>query len=231
MEQLIQSIKHRYKEDTQLAQGPEPGGFSHTEDGTRVELYARAKLPTRHGQFTIFAFKNSKESLDHVAVVKGDIWNGEPVPMRLHSECLTGDVFGSLKCDCRDQLEKAIEDIGLEERGFILYMRQEGRGIGLANKIRAYSLQDRGLDTVEANLHLGFDDDMREYSIAAEMIKLLTSSPLLLMTNNPNKENGLLACGVKIAGRQAIQCAPNKHNLRYLKTKRTKSGHFLSLIP
>jgi len=230
MEKLIQSIKHRYKGDEVFSVGPEPGVFSFTDDGTRVEIYARANLPTRHGQFTIFAFKNSKENLDHVAVVKGDIWNGEPVPMRLHSECLTGDVFGSLKCDCRDQLEKALDDIGDVERGFILYMRQEGRGIGLANKIRAYSLQDKGLDTVEANLHLGFDDDMREYSIAAEMIKLLTPSPLLIMTNNPNKEIGLQAHGVKVAGRQAIQCTPNKHNIHYLKTKRTKSGHVLTLL-
>ncbi len=208
--------------------GPQPGEFSVTSTGHRVELFARAWLPTRYGEFTIFAFKNSKDNKEHVAMVKGDIWGHAQVPMRLHSECLTGDVFASLKCDCREQLERAQESVGAFERGFILYMRQEGRGIGLANKIRAYALQEQGLDTVEANKHLGFDDDLRQYDIAAEMIKLLRPTSVALMTNNPSKVKGLAQYGVEIAERCPIEIEPNPHNLFYLKTKHAKSGHTIT---
>lgn len=209
---------------------PTPGDRRITPQGHRVELYSRATLPTRHGDFWVFAFKNSKEPGEHVALVRGEVWGHARVPVRLHSECLTGDVFGSLKCDCRDQLERALVEISRAERGLILYMRQEGRGIGLANKIRAYDLQDQGLDTVEANLHLGFDDDMRAYDIAAEMLKLLRVESVVLMTNNLNKVAGLSSHGVEVADRVPIQTAPNEHNQRYLKTKRAKSGHMLTLL-
>jgi GTP cyclohydrolase II len=207
--------------------GPRPGDFSNTSAGNRVEIYARARLPTRHGEFTIFAFRNDKDRLDHVALVKGDVWGRTCVPLRLHSECLTGDVFGSLKCDCREQLDLAKDSVAAMPYGMILYMRQEGRGIGLANKIRAYSLQDCGMDTVEANLHLGFDDDMREYDIAAEIVKLLGPISVELMTNNPTKVLGLSSHGVLVASRSSIEVAPNKHNVFYLNTKRRKSGHLL----
>lgn len=208
-------------------EGPQPGEFSTTADGSRVEIFARAHLPTQHGEFTIFAFRNDKDDLEHVALVKGAIWGRSCVPMRLHSECLTGDVFGSLKCDCREQLDLAKESVGKMPFGVILYMRQEGRGIGLANKIRAYALQDKGMDTVEANLHLGFDDDMREYDIAAEMVKLLGPVSVELMTNNPKKVEGLSRHGVAVERRSPIEVVPNKHNVFYLDTKRRKSGHLL----
>lgn len=213
-----------------LRDAPTPGDVRITPEGHRVELYSRASLPTRHGDFLVFAFKNSKEPGEHIALVRGDVWGQERVPVRLHSECLTGDVFGSLKCDCRDQLERALDEISRAERGLVLYMRQEGRGIGLANKIRAYDLQDQGLDTVEANLHLGFDDDMRAYDVAAEMLKLLRLKSVVLMTNNLNKVEGLSRHGVTVADRVPIQTAPNEHNQRYLKTKRAKSGHVLTLL-
>ncbi len=210
--------------------GPQPGRFSFTESGHRVEIYGRAWLPTRYGEFTIFAFRNDKDNKEHIALVKGDIWDQERVPMRLHSECLTGDVFTSLKCDCREQLEAAQEAVSQMDRGFILYMRQEGRGIGLANKIRAYALQEQGFDTVEANQHLGFDDDLRTYDVAAEMIKLLCPRSVVLMTNNPNKVNQLTQHGVNVAERRPLQIEPNQHNRFYLSTKRKKSGHFLELL-
>lgn len=210
--------------------GPQPGLVSHTASGHKVELYARAWLPTRHGEFTIFAFRNDKDHKEHIALVKGEVWGQERVPMRLHSECLTGDVFTSLKCDCREQLEAALQSLSDLEHGFLLYMRQEGRGIGLGNKIRAYALQEQGLDTVEANRHLGFDDDLRTYDVAAEMIKLLAPASVVLMTNNPNKIKGLSDHGVAVAEREPIQIEPNPHNRFYLQTKSLKSGHFLELL-
>ncbi|TVQ98382.1 MAG: GTP cyclohydrolase II [Deltaproteobacteria bacterium] len=213
--------------------GPEftgqPGEVIDLADGLRVEIFARAQLPTRNGSFEMVAFRNTKDSLDHVALVRGDVAGREAVPVRLHSECLTGDVFGSLKCDCRDQLEAGIDAVATRDFGVVLYLRQEGRGIGLANKIKAYSLQDRGMDTVEANLHLGFDDDLREYDVAAGMIHLLGIRSVELYTNNPNKVAGLRSHGVAVATRAPIQCDPNPHNRFYLVTKRRKSGHLLDL--
>lgn len=196
-------------------------------DGLVVEKYAEANLPTKHGKFRIVAFVNNLDFKEHIAIVNGDVLGQEAVPVRVHSECLTGDVFGSLKCDCGEQLDRALDVVADSELGIILYMRQEGRGIGLANKVKAYSLQDDGMDTVEANLHLGFDDDLRDYSVAAEMLRLLGPKSVELITNNPRKVEGLEAEGVEITERRPLKVLPNPHNVRYLETKRKKSGHLL----
>lgn len=197
------------------------------ENDLEVTHFATANLPTRFGQFRIVAFKNNRDGKDHVALVHGDVANRAAVPTRIHSECLTGDVFGSLKCDCGEQLEHALEEIQASEAGILLYMRQEGRGIGLANKVKAYSLQDAGLDTVEANLHLGFDDDMRDYDIAARMLQILGPRSIELITNNPSKVAGLVENGIDVVERTSIKILPNPHNLHYLETKKRKSGHIL----
>lgn len=205
----------------------QPGDVIRFTSGLEVAVHARAKLPTKFGNYEMVAFRNNEDGRDHVAWIHGDIVGRNDVPVRVHSECLTGDVFGSIKCDCRAQLERAITSIGAGECGVILYLRQEGRGIGLANKIKAYSLQDLGFDTVEANLHLGFDDDLRTYDIAAAMLHLLGVASITLLTNNPNKVEGLRRHGVKIARRAPIQTEPTPENLRYLQTKAAKSGHML----
>jgi GTP cyclohydrolase II len=192
-----------------------------------VQHFAAANLPTEFGIFEIVAFKNNRDFEDHIALVHGDVERAVSVPTRIHSECLTGDVFGSLKCDCGEQLQHALEEIQSNEAGILLYMRQEGRGIGLANKVKAYSLQDAGFDTVEANLHLGFDDDMRDYAVAAEMLKILGPSSIELFTNNPRKVRGLEQNGIDVVGRTSIKMQPNPHNVHYLETKKTKSGHML----
>lgn len=194
--------------------------------GRKVRLAAEARLPSRFGQFRVVAFE-SRDHKEYGAVIKGDVRGQRNVPVRIHSECFTGDVMGSLKCDCRDQLEAALSYIGKVERGAVLYLRQEGRGIGLANKIRAYALQDAGLDTVEANLALGFDDDLREYDIAAQMIEELGIVSVCLLTNNPKKWQGLDAHGVDVVDRIPLQMEPNRHNVDYLSTKKRKSGHLL----
>jgi GTP cyclohydrolase II len=207
----------------------QPGDRIVFPNGLEVEVFARANLPTVHGDFEMVAFRNNRDGKDHVAFVRGDLVGAEGVYARVHSECLTGDVFGSIKCDCRAQLETAIADVASLPAGVILYMRQEGRGIGLANKIKAYSLQDRGLDTVEANHHLGFDDDLRTYDIASAMVHLLGVRSVALSTNNPNKIRGLREHGVRVEERIAIETQPTRHNLRYLMTKKRKSGHMLSV--
>ena len=163
-----------------------------------VKVMGVAELPTRYGDFRIIAFWNNRDAKEHIAIVRGNILGAENVPTRLHSECLTGDAIGSLRCDCRDQLERALEKIGLYDKGLLLYLRQEGRGIGLVNKVRAYGLQDQGLDTVEANLALGFRDDERDYAIAAHMIKSLTVRSIELMTNNPKKIAQLTQYGIRV---------------------------------
>lgn len=192
-----------------------------------VEHFANANLPTQYGHFRIWAFTNSRDGKEHVALVCGDVNGAENVLTRVHSECVTGDVFASLKCDCGEQLHHAMEIIARAGQGVLLYMRQEGRGIGLANKIKAYSLQDQGMDTVEANLHLGFDDDMREYDIAAKMLELLGIKSITLMTNNPNKVHGLEEAGTVIAERKPIKMLANPFNTNYLNVKKNKSGHML----
>jgi GTP cyclohydrolase II len=173
----------------------------------------------------IIAFRAADDGQEHVALVIGS-FAGKPPLVRLHSECLTGDVFGSLKCDCGPQLREALRIIGAEGGGILLYLRQEGRGIGLANKLRAYALQDRGLDTVEANLRLGFADDVRNYDLAASMLKSLGVDRIRLLTNNPAKVDGLQKAGITVAARVAHHMPVNPHNADYVDTKRTKSGHF-----
>ncbi len=190
-----------------------------------VTLAARARLPSRFGDFTVVAFECAEG--EYGVVVRGDVDGAEAVPVRLHSECFTGDVMGSLKCDCRDQLEVALRFIGRAERGAVIYLPQEGRGIGLANKIRAYALQDQGLDTVEANLALGFPDDLRRYDTAAEVLRQLGVRSVVLLTNNPTKRVGLERAGMPVVGQIPLRSVPNAHNASYLDTKRDKSGHLL----
>lgn len=196
-------------------------------DKVCVRIAAIGELPTRFGDFTIVAFYNNRDDKEHAAIVHGDVIGAEDVPVRVHSECLTGDALGSLRCDCRDQLETSLRKIGQPKRGVLLYLRQEGRGIGLVNKIRAYGLQDHGYDTVQANLALGFRDDEREYSVAAHMLFSLKIKSIQLMTNNPRKLNDLTQNGVVVTGRIPVIIPPNAFNEFYLKTKAEKSGHFL----
>lgn len=192
-----------------------------------VEIVARAKLPLEDMPPTqIVAFRASDDGQEHVALVVG-AFGGKPPLVRLHSECLTGDVFGSLKCDCGPQLKEALRIIGKAGGGVLLYLRQEGRGIGLANKVRAYSLQDRGLDTVDANRRLGFADDERDYGHAAAMLRALGIDRVRLLTNNPNKMASLEASGITVIERVSHQMSANPHNADYLATKRKKSGHLL----
>lgn len=194
----------------------------------RVEIAAVADLPSEFGSYKLYVFSNDRDEKEHLAMVHGDVFGAKDVPVRLHSECLTGDVLGSLRCDCRPQLERALRTIGEGPRGIVLYLRQEGRGIGLTNKIRAYGLQERGMDTVEANLALGFPDDAREYSVAAGMLKTLGVRSIALMTNNPQKLQKLEEQGLEVR-RLPHAIPPNHHNRRYLETKARRSGHLLPI--
>jgi len=194
-----------------------------------VKIAAVADLPTKFGTFHIVGFWNDRDGKDHVAIVKGDPFGVEDLPVRLHSECLTGDALGSLRCDCRDQLTSALRTIGEQETGMVLYLRQEGRGIGLLNKLRAYGLQDEGLDTVDANVALGFRDDERDYSIAAHMLELLQVRSIRLMTNNPKKVDGLRELGIKVSGRAPHIIPANEYNRSYLETKALRSGHLIDV--
>ena len=197
------------------------------KDKVCVRVVAMAELPTRFGEFHIIAFENNRDGKEHVAIIKGDVIGAADVPVRLHSECLTGDALGSLRCDCRDQLEASLRMTGAMERGMVLYLRQEGRGIGLTNKIRAYSLQDQGLDTVEANHALGFRDDERDYAVAAHMLMSLKIESVRLITNNPKKIQQLIDYGIQVSDRIPHIMEPNEYNRFYLETKVVKSGHMI----
>src|SRR6478736_1098252 len=195
----------------------------------RARIAASATLPSEFGAFRIHVFKNDRDDEEHVALVHGEVVGGKAVPTRLHSECLTGDVLGSLRCDCRAQLARALERIAREPCGVLLYLRQEGRGIGLTNKIRAYDLQERGCDTVDANLALGFAADERDYGVAAAMLRALGVQSIALMINNPDKLEQLAAEGILVTRRIAHEIEPNSHNRFYLATKARRSGHLIGL--
>ncbi|MCL5422954.1 MAG: bifunctional 3,4-dihydroxy-2-butanone-4-phosphate synthase/GTP cyclohydrolase II [Nitrospirae bacterium] len=195
-----------------------------------VKRISDVKLPTEYGEFRAIAYTNDMDSNVHIALVKGEIKPEDAVLVRVHSECLTGDVFGSRRCDCGDQLHQAMQMIDKEEKGVVLYMRQEGRGIGLANKLRAYELQDKGLDTVEANLKLGFKPDLRDYGIGAQILVDLGVRKMRLMTNNPKKIVGLEGYGLKVVERVSIESRPHDKNIIYLRTKKKKLGHMLDNV-
>ena len=190
-----------------------------------IERYAEAELPTRSGPFRVVVYRELGGDKEHLAVIAGDVQGAEDLLVRVHSECLTGEVLHSLKCDCRDQLDLALERIQGAGKGAVLYLRQEGRGIGLGNKIRAYAKQDEGLDTVDANLALGFEDDQRGYQMAADMLRDLGVESVALMTNNPRKVEGLESGGVKVTRREPHEVEAHEHNREYLKTKQDRLGH------
>jgi 3,4-dihydroxy 2-butanone 4-phosphate synthase/GTP cyclohydrolase II len=192
-----------------------------------VRQIATAQLPTRYGDFTVIAYASVMDGREHVALVKGDVTGKANVLVRMHSECMTGDVFGSLRCDCGEQLASAMKQIDEEGVGAVVYLRQEGRGIGLSNKLLAYGLQDGGLDTVEANEKLGFQPDLRDYGIGAQILLDLGLHSIRLLTNNPRKIVGLDGYDIEITGREPLRVEPGEHNERYLETKRAKLGHIL----
>jgi len=194
-----------------------------------IKKITEAKLPTKFGEFTVMAYKSSVDTTEHIVMVKGDVTGKESVLVRVHSECLTGDVFKSLRCDCGEQIELAMQKINEEGRGVFLYMRQEGRGIGLHNKLKAYALQDQGMDTVEANIALGFPPDLRDYGIGAQILADLGLHNIKLLTNNPKKIVGLESYGLKVMETVPLLATPNSYNIRYLKTKKNKLGHILDM--
>jgi GTP cyclohydrolase II len=198
-----------------------------TGAATTVRRYAEAELPTEWGTFRITVYRVSPGDDEHLVISKGELRGAEELPVRVHSECFTGEVLHSLRCDCRDQLSAALERITGEPAGAVVYLRQEGRGIGLGNKIRAYALQQRGLDTVEANLRLGFPADARRYDVAAQILLDQGVRSVQLMTNNPDKVDGLQRAGVRVVRRLPLEVAANPYNETYLETKRTRMGHIL----
>ncbi|MBM4379065.1 MAG: GTP cyclohydrolase II [Deltaproteobacteria bacterium] len=198
--------------------------------GSLLELYSEAEVPLDKGTFRLVVFREKRTGKEHVAAVKGNISGLEGVPVRIHSECLTSEVLGSLKCDCKAQLDRAMAFVADEGLGVVLYLRQEGRGIGLGNKIRAYALQNKGLDTYEANRKLGFPDDLRRYDVAAEMLRMLGVRSADLITNNPLKIAALVDEGIPVRRRIASRTLPNPHNVDYLRTKRDQTGHLIEFV-
>lgn len=192
-----------------------------------VQLSTTTDLPTIFGSFRLSAYSADDGAKEHLALIHGEVAQAEDCPVRVHSECLTGEVFGSQRCDCREQLDAALSYISKQLRGVIVYLRQEGRGIGLINKLRAYNLQDQGMDTIEANHHLGFPTDARNYRPAAGILKLLDICSVALLTNNPDKIHGLQKEGIEVTSRIPIVASGNRHNRDYLETKRVKMGHLL----
>lgn len=197
------------------------------EEKIQVKKYAETTLPTVYGEFKVVVFHNNRDDKEHLAIIYGDISAGTDILTRIHSECLTSEVLGSLKCDCREQLQNALKAIADEGQGIVLYLRQEGRGIGLGNKIRAYALQEQGYDTVEANHVLGFPDDLRSYDVAAGMLRALGVETVRLLTNNPRKISGLEENGIQVVSRIPLVIHPNPINKHYLVTKARKSGHLI----
>ncbi len=196
------------------------------KNGNECEFVSKAKFPTIYGDFEIYAFEDKKMKT-HLAIVRGEPKNKESVAVRIHSRCLTGDALGSRRCDCREQYEKAMRYLAQQSHAVMIYLNQEGRGIGLANKIRAYTLQDEGLDTVQANHQLGFAEDLRDYSSAVEMLKFLGVKSIMLMTNNPNKIKQIEENGMKVVGRIPLIIKPNEHDKKYIDTKKNKMGHII----
>lgn len=192
-----------------------------------VKNEADVRIPTKFGEFEFIGYSDQIENKEYLAIIKGDVRGKENVTVRLHSECLTGDVFGSKRCDCQDQLHKSLHEIENKGEGLVIYLRQEGRGIGILNKLKAYKLQDQGYDTVEANHKLGFEDDLRDYAVAAQIIKDLNIKSISLMTNNPSKIKGLETYGIKVVDREEIEIPANDVDEKYLKTKKEKMGHLL----
>jgi 3,4-dihydroxy 2-butanone 4-phosphate synthase/GTP cyclohydrolase II len=190
-----------------------------------IEEIVRVEMPTRFGNFQLIAFKEKETQQEHLALVKGSWQEAEPVLVRVHSSCFTGDILGSLRCDCGDQLHGAMQLVEQEGKGIVLYMNQEGRGIGLLNKLKAYKLQEQGMDTVEANLHLGLPMDARDYGVGAQILRYLGVSKIKLISNNPKKRAGLLGYGLEIVSTVPLSVHPNEHNQKYLETKRDKMGH------
>lgn len=212
--------------NSDAACGTEPLHMSESsEHRATVERYAEAQMPSRFGLFRVLVYRELEGDKEHLAVTAGEIAGKDDLLVRVHSECLTGEAFHSLRCDCRDQLDLALERIQAAGAGAVLYLRQEGRGIGLGNKIRAYAKQDEGLDTVDANLALGFEDDQRGYQVAADMLRDLDVRSVALMTNNPRKVEGLERDGIKVTRREPHEVEAHEHNRDYLKTKQDRLGH------
>jgi len=212
-----------------MSDGP-PSILATKKHARLLERFSEADVPTRHGPLRMVVFRERVGGQEHVALVKGEVKGFEGVPVRVHSECLTGEAFGSLKCDCRDQLDRALDFVAQQPRGVVVYLRQEGRGIGLGNKIKAYALQQQGLDTYEANRRLGFPEDLRRYDIAAEILRDLGLRSVDLITNNPLKIAGLVEDGVPVRRRIPSRTEHNPHNLGYLRTKRDRSGHLIEIF-
>ena len=223
---LIKKLENEGKLFSPLFYCAEQGGYC-ADDHVCIALVSQSKLPTRFGEFEISVFQNNKDQKEHMMISRGILYGAEQLAVRMHSQCQTGDIFGSLRCDCREQLEHALTTFSKLKKAALLYLKQEGRGIGLANKIRAYHLQEKGLDTIEANEALGFPDEMRDYEIAASMIKLVNIQSIVLFTNNPKKIDGLKKYGINIVRREPVIIPPNPFNEKYLQTKKNRAGHLL----